>query len=177
MNHLRDLPLFSHLQDEVLADLYARLTLRRYRRGQVVIHEGAVGNSMYLIRSGQVEIMSEGLNGRQPGFITHMGPGEYVGELSMLLNTPRSATVRVTIEAELWELRQHDLHENLHPRAKQATTSPSFQLLKSARTYPAKECEDKTLHTMFPDKWKHVERENGKLLGFFTGWLSNNLPP
>jgi len=111
MNHLRDLPLFSHLQDEVLADLYARLTLRRYRRGEVVIHEGAVGNSMYLIRSGQVEIMSEGLNGRLPGFITHMGPGDYVGELSMLLNTRRSATVRVTIEAELWELRQHDLHE------------------------------------------------------------------
>ena len=111
MNYLRDLPLFSHLQDEVLADLYARLTLRRYRRGQVVIHEGTIGNSMFLIRSGQVEIISEGLNGRSPGFITHMGPGEYVGELSVLLDTPRSATVRVTIEAELWELRQHDLHE------------------------------------------------------------------
>ncbi len=111
MNDLRNLPLFSHLQDEVLSDLYARLTLRRYRRGEVVIHEGAVGNSMYLIRSGQVEIMSEGINGRQPGFITHMGPGDYVGELSMLLNTRRSATVRVTIEAEVWELRQHDLHE------------------------------------------------------------------
>ncbi|MGB0388580.1 MAG: patatin-like phospholipase family protein [Ardenticatenaceae bacterium] len=111
MNDLREIPLFRNLEDNALADLYARLTLRRYHRGDVVIREGEVGDHIYIIRSGQVEIISEGRIGRPPGFITHMGPGDYVGELGVLLDTRRSATVRVTIEAQLWELRKADLYE------------------------------------------------------------------
>ena len=138
MNDLRYIPLFSHLQDDVLADLLARLTLRRYRRGEVVIREATTGNSMYLIRSGEVEIISEGGGGRPAGFITHMGPGEYVGELAVLLDTRHSATVRVTIEAELWELRQSDLHDLFakHPSIGLAMSRELARRLKRTNERP-----------------------------------------
>lgn len=111
MTDLRNVPLFSNLGDEALAALQSRLRLRRFRKGEVVMREGAIGDSMYIIRSGQVQIVSEAKDGEPESIITHLGPGAPVGELAPLLAERRSATVRVVIDAELWELRKADLDE------------------------------------------------------------------
>ncbi|HEY6355629.1 MAG TPA: Crp/Fnr family transcriptional regulator [Burkholderiaceae bacterium] len=70
--------------------------MRRYRKGTVLIEEGDVSDTLYIILSGGVRIYSSGERGRE---VTHgtYGPGEYVGEMS-LDGGPRSASV-VTTEA------------------------------------------------------------------------------
>jgi CRP/FNR family cyclic AMP-dependent transcriptional regulator len=79
-----------------LSALAARGVVRRYRKGTVLIEEGDVSDTLYIILSGGVRIYSSGERGRE---VTHgtYGPGEYVGEMS-LDGGARSASV-VTTEA------------------------------------------------------------------------------
>lgn len=109
--NLRDIPLFNHLGDAALTDLRARLRVRRYRRGDVVMRQGGIGDSMYIVHSGQLQVISEGQNGEEQAFVANLGPGQPVGELAILLGERRTATVRAVIDAELWELSKADLYD------------------------------------------------------------------
>ena len=64
--------------------------IQEYAAGEVVFHRGERGERMFYILSGSVRISGEG------GLIRTMGPGEYFGEMSMLLSAPRTATVTAT---------------------------------------------------------------------------------
>lgn len=117
IEELRNVRLFSHLSDDALKGLSERLRLYRYRKGNIVMREGDIGRSMYIIRSGQVEVVSESQSRSPDKVIAEFGPGEPVGELALLLGRRRSASVRVVIDAELWELRKNDLDQLIdeHP--------------------------------------------------------------
>ncbi len=109
--NLRRIPFFSELPGDVLKAISARLHLERYRKGEVVFVEGGPGDSMYLIESGQVKIVSD-VNGEERLF-AYLGPGNFFGEMALLLDEPRSATVKVDIDAELWVLHKVDMDELL----------------------------------------------------------------
>ena len=109
--NLRRIPFFSELPGDVLKAISARLHLERYRKGEVVFFEGSSGDSMYLIESGQVKIVSN-INGEER-FFTYLGPGNFFGEMALLLGEPRSATIKVDIDAELWVLQKVDMDELL----------------------------------------------------------------
>jgi YihY family inner membrane protein len=64
--------------------------IQEYAEGEVVFHQGERGERMFYILSGSVRISGKG------GLIRTMGPGEYFGEMSMLLSAPRTATVTAT---------------------------------------------------------------------------------
>lgn len=115
--NLRRVPFFVGLSDDALQAIQERLVLRRYRKGEVVFVEGAVGDSMYLVESGQVAVVSEGKDGEPDTIIAHHGPGSFFGEMALLLGEKRSATIRVVIDAELWQLHKSDLDDLLrqHP--------------------------------------------------------------
>lgn len=89
------------------------MKLRRYKKGDIVFPEGAPGDSMYIIESGQVQVVSNGQNGQDEAIFAHLGPGSFFGEMALLLGDPRSASVRVAIDAELWELHKNDLDDLL----------------------------------------------------------------
>jgi NTE family protein len=109
--NLRRIPFFSELPGDVLKAISARLHLERYRKGEVVFFEGSSGDSMYLIESGQVKIVSN-INGEERLF-AYLGPGNFFGEMALLLGEPRSATIKVDIDAELWVLQRADMDELL----------------------------------------------------------------
>lgn len=79
-----------------LAELTQRGETRRYRKGTLLIQEGDVGDTLFIILSGRLRVFSGDDNDRE---ITHgvYGPGEYLGEMS-LDGGPRSASV-ITLEA------------------------------------------------------------------------------
>ena len=88
---VRRSPLFRNLGDAALADLTARMAHRRYRKGEVIFHEGDPGDALHVVQSGRVKI------GRVSGagdetIVTSIGPGESFGELVLLDGAPRSAT-------------------------------------------------------------------------------------
>ncbi len=87
--------LIAALEDPALRELAARGTTRSYRKDVLIIQEGDLGDTLYIILSGRVKVFASGENDREVVIDTH-GPGEYVGEMS-LDGGPRSASV-ITLE-------------------------------------------------------------------------------
>jgi CRP/FNR family cyclic AMP-dependent transcriptional regulator len=88
------------IQDELselapgIPALAARGVVRQFRKGQYLIVEGDLDDSIFIIVRGQVRVFSMGESGREVTYGTY-GPGEYVGEMS-LDGLPRSANVVAT---------------------------------------------------------------------------------
>lgn len=83
------------LPDGILRAIAATGVVRTFPRNAVLIHEGDVGDSLYILLSGKVKVYASNEAGREV-VINFNGAGEYVGEMS-LEGAPRSASV-VTIE-------------------------------------------------------------------------------
>ena len=79
-----------------LLALAERAAPRRYRKGVLLIQEGEIGDTLYIVLSGRVKVFSLGSNDREITFGLY-GPGEFVGEMS-LDGGPRAASV-ITTEA------------------------------------------------------------------------------
>jgi len=112
---LNRIPFFRSLPPETLEAISAKLQKMHFEHGEVVFVEGAMGDSMYLIESGQIKVSV--MASAQERIINYLGPGNFFGEMALLLDQRRTATVTVTIDADLWMLRKADLDELLvdHP--------------------------------------------------------------
>jgi NTE family protein len=110
---LRAVTFFRNLPRTSVDALIQRLRPERFGRGTVLFERGEPGTSMYFVESGQLEAIAEA----QQEPLAVLGPGGFVGEIALLLDQPRSATVRVTADAQLWSLNRTDLDALLaeHP--------------------------------------------------------------
>jgi len=109
---LRGVPLFHNLNDEDLDLLASKLRKEDYPKGTTLFQKGDVGDTMYIVESGQLTVL--GGNGDEP--IALMGPGNFVGDIALLLPEPRTATVKVSIDARLWLLGQKDFDQLIDTR-------------------------------------------------------------
>ncbi len=111
------IPFFRSLPRQALSAISARLKQVHFEQGEVVFVENSLGDSMYLIESGQVKVSVNTGGSQQERVINYLGPGNFFGEMALLLNQRRSATVTITIDADLWMLRKADMDELLadHP--------------------------------------------------------------
>ncbi|MFQ6014970.1 MAG: patatin-like phospholipase family protein [Anaerolineae bacterium] len=109
--NLRRIPFFAALPDDILAAIGQKLHLEHHRKDDIVFHEGGPGDALYLIESGQVEVVIK-QNGEEK-ILSYLGPGAFFGEMALLLGERRSATVRVVIDADLFVLRKSDFDELL----------------------------------------------------------------
>lgn len=96
--------LFASLSPDQLVRLAPFVSLRTYDEGEVVIEKDDAGDAFFIIYSGGVEVTAPGLLGFEK-LITRLGPGEFFGELALLLRQPRSATVVCTEPTELFVLK------------------------------------------------------------------------
>jgi MFS family permease len=97
---LRNIPIFAPLPLLTLEQVASRLSRVPVPAGEVVFHEGDAGDRFYVIRSGEVTVT---LPGRQP---VELGPGDCFGEIALLRELPRTATVTARTEAELYALER-----------------------------------------------------------------------
>jgi predicted acylesterase/phospholipase RssA/CRP-like cAMP-binding protein len=111
------IPFFSSLSPQTLSAIAAKLKKIHFEHGEIVFAENSLGDSMYLIESGQVKVSVNTGVGQQEKIINYLGPSNFFGEMALLLDRRRSATVTVTLDADLWVLRKVDLDELLidHP--------------------------------------------------------------
>ncbi|HET7081213.1 MAG TPA: cyclic nucleotide-binding and patatin-like phospholipase domain-containing protein [Chloroflexia bacterium] len=103
--------LFQGLSTDELERLSQRLRFRRAKKGAVLCKEGDPSDSMYIIEAGQIRVYKETPDGRI--LLATAGPGSHVGEMALLTGDARSATLVVSIDAELWELTKGDFDEVL----------------------------------------------------------------
>ena len=94
-HNLRNIPFFSDLDEAVLEAISRRLQREHYHKGANIFMEDEPGNCMYIIESGQVKAVSD-KNGREKIF-NYFGPGNFFGEMALLLGDNRSATARVVM--------------------------------------------------------------------------------
>nr|WP_256515698.1 cyclic nucleotide-gated ion channel [Alsobacter ponti] len=126
-------PLFAALSAEEVAEIMRLLRSQAAERGSIIVRRGDVGHSMYFIASGQVEI-------ELPEGERHvLGDGQFFGEIAVLKNARRTATVRATVRTQLLVLdaadlralmqKRPDIAENIHrvarERAAKRETVPS----------------------------------------------------
>ncbi|MFZ5756183.1 MAG: cyclic nucleotide-binding domain-containing protein [Pseudomonadota bacterium] len=83
---------------EDLADLVRSAELRRFDTGEELFHEGDTGDELHLVRSGSLTV-SRRLAGREV-VLSYVPAGKYVGEMGLLGNARRSATVRAAVPTE-----------------------------------------------------------------------------
>jgi CRP-like cAMP-binding protein len=99
------------------------IPLSRYEAGEIIIQENELGETAYVINQGQVEVSKE-LQG-QKVHLAYLGTGETFGEMSMIDEKPRSATVTAVTETLAFEIRRDDFFNNFQTDPKVA-----LQLLK-----------------------------------------------
>jgi NTE family protein len=96
-------PPFSFVDPDELLGLEKHLEERSYDRGEVVFSIGDPGDALYFVLSGEFEVrLGEG-EGQVVGFL---GPPNSFGESAMLLNEPRSATIKATTRSRLLILKR-----------------------------------------------------------------------
>jgi signal transduction histidine kinase len=101
---LRQLPLFAELKDADLALLEQASRELRPAAGEILMREGSPGGSLYVIIEGEFEITKR--TGPGDLVIAVRGPGEVIGEMSLLDGSPRTATVRSLGASRLLEIDQ-----------------------------------------------------------------------
>jgi CRP/FNR family cyclic AMP-dependent transcriptional regulator len=104
LESLRRVPLFADLDDEELAQVALLFKERRFNAGDTVVKEGADGAAFFLIESGEASVTVRGA-GR-----ANLGPGDHFGEIALIDEGVRSATIAATTDLvcyglTLWEFR------------------------------------------------------------------------
>ena len=103
---LQGTPLFAGLPAEALEALVEHLTLVPLEAGKVLFHEGDPGDALYVIVEGEVSVQAEGPPRVE---MARLGPGAFIGEVALMTEQPRSATVTATTTAELLRIDRHTL--------------------------------------------------------------------
>jgi CRP-like cAMP-binding protein len=95
-------PLFHGLETDTLNEILSRMRPRRYAAGEPVCLEGAVSDRLYLIESGVVEVViGAGSSARS---IARLRRGDIFGEMGLLADEPRSATILPVVPVQVLEL-------------------------------------------------------------------------
>jgi len=110
-------PLFAEMDPENSRALIESMNPVAFARGDVLFHEGDLGDRLFVIRSGKIKLGRRSSDGRE-NLLSIQGPGEMFGELSLFDPGPRTATATVVADAELVELAHTDLVAwlELHPK-------------------------------------------------------------
>jgi CRP-like cAMP-binding protein len=130
---LRTVPIFATLDDDAIARAAAIAGIDEHAKGSVLIERGLPGAGLFVILDGTVVIELQHRT-------VELGPGEFVGELSLLSeHTIRSARVRAATDVRAIAIARHEfvglLHE--HPQIAVAMLPSLAQRLQDLIEHPA----------------------------------------
>jgi CRP-like cAMP-binding protein len=122
---LRRVPGLAQLSDSDLERVAALLGERLAAADEILVQEGTAGDQSYLIVEGHAWVMSAGVT------LARVGPGEFVGELALLTDAPRCATVQAETPMRLLVLDKATLAELIDPIT-EALLGPLVRRLRRA---------------------------------------------
>ena len=103
----RRFALFAELDDRELASIAAVANTRRYAKDDVIFHADESGDVFCLIKEGQVKVTMISPEGKEI-ILSLLGTGEFFGEMALIEDEPRSATVVATEPLELVTIWRSD---------------------------------------------------------------------
>ena len=104
---LKSVPLFAGFPDEQLRTLVSVVTRRSAPRSSVIMATGDPIDSLYIVISGRLKVMMGDSEGKEV-ILSLLGPGEFFGEMGLIDDSPRSATVVATEPCELISITKRD---------------------------------------------------------------------
>jgi MFS family permease len=99
---LTSIPIFAPLPGTSLEHLAGRLVPLRLEPGTTIIRQGDAGERFYILAEGEVEVTEDGTR------LTELGPGDHFGEIALLRDLPRTATVTARTPVVLYALDRDD---------------------------------------------------------------------
>jgi CRP-like cAMP-binding protein len=99
-------PLFAGMPSDALQALVENLQLVSLERGEPLFREGDPSDALYVIVEGEVSVQNEGPPRVE---MSRLGPGAFIGEVALMTDQPRSATVVCLQDAELLRIDRHTL--------------------------------------------------------------------
>jgi CRP-like cAMP-binding protein len=109
---LRRCALFAHVEQAGLRVLADAMVRRRFRRNEVIFHQGDPGDSLHVVASGAVKIVLPSSEGDE-AIIATLQPGDFFGELALLDGAPHSATATAVEPVETLSLARAPFHQLL----------------------------------------------------------------
>lgn len=101
-------PLFYSLPQDVIQSIAERFQERSFAPEETIVLEGSIGDSFYLIRRGRVRVIKQ--QEEDELVLSELGAGEGFGEMALLIDQPRSATVKASTEVKALVLNREDFH-------------------------------------------------------------------
>jgi NTE family protein len=115
---LARVPLFAGLDDATIDDIFSCMQSRHYAAGELICRQGDPSDSLFLLRSGVAQAFLTSLTGSSATTIARLRPGDVIGEVGVVTNLPRSASVVARSDALVLQLAREDVGSLLtrHPR-------------------------------------------------------------
>jgi CRP-like cAMP-binding protein len=150
-------PLFSALSAKSFLSLIAGSKLLKLQPGEIVFRQGDPADALYVVAEGAVRVIAEGPE-RTP--LGDLGEGEFFGEIALITDEPRSATVEAATEASVLAIDRKVVHQVLEEDAWVITVFLKFLrdrfMQKLFRTHP--------LFASLPEEDRRQIERRGKFL-------------
>ena len=104
---------FPGIRPDEIEALIARSSIHTYEPGTVLCRENAVEDRFYMILEGEAEV-TKSINNNESRLLKMLAPGDFFGEMALIHNAPRAATVTVKIKLTALELDKAAFNQVLH---------------------------------------------------------------
>jgi CRP-like cAMP-binding protein len=132
-----ELPIFEDLPEDALSDLAGRVQLRNVPAGKAVFRQGDRPKAFYVVRTGTLRVVEERDEAGNERVLRTLGRGESFGELGLVDGTPRTATVRGSVDSELFEVDEATFDRLLADTVRVPAFAPTVQAVAELRQIPA----------------------------------------
>jgi CRP/FNR family cyclic AMP-dependent transcriptional regulator len=109
---LRRCRLFRGLAADLVTEIVNTMARRRYRRGEVIFHQGDPGDALHIVARGRVKIVLTSPDGDE-AIVATVGLGDFFGELTLIDGAPRSATATAVEPVETLVLARDQFRQLL----------------------------------------------------------------
>lgn len=96
--------MFKALNNEELEIVIDAMAERKFNPGEIVIKQGDAGAVLFVVEEGHLDCYKQFGQDEESKYLKTYEPGEAFGELALLYNAPRAATIKAKTAALLWEL-------------------------------------------------------------------------
>ena len=133
MDVLTNVPLFAGLDARAIEALGGFTFRKTFEPGELIVEEGRTGNGLFIVMSGSAEVV-KGLQTANPRTVAKLGAGEPIGEMALLGEWPRSASVRALEPTECIGIDRWIFLDHLDKEPKLALRMLQILALRLAET-------------------------------------------
>lgn len=120
---LKNIPFFAELSDEDLQQIAKTVQMEYFPEEHVIFNQGDAGDKMYIIKRGEVQVI------RENAVIADLKDHAFFGEMALVSDEPRNATIKTVTDLEVLTLSKNDFKKLLETNSSIASMV-SYEVVK-----------------------------------------------